>query len=396
MEKDTWTGITDAVREKAGSTNAYVAGEVAPVIRALNTYEVESLMAVANGEYIPPAGVAYNSVTVDVSDSIIPRDLPDDGKTYIGYIVPEGTPDHIRTATICFSQTAANGVVLDWGDGSPPESFPSTGNQTATHDYAETGREYIISLRVAAGTVSFGGSNTRTVVGSTDYRNSAHNRARLKWCLFGDGVLAVGTRAFDYSLALQEVILSEGIRTVSSYAFNNCVSLRRVTLPNSITGTGANLFNNCYSLKAVSIPNSVSSMGASTFYGCWALEEVKLPEAMSELPQSSFHNCQCLTTLQLPNGLTSIGTQGFYVCTSLASMTIPPLVTSIGGAAFSTCYSLNRLRFEAQTPPSAATTTTFASLPTTCVISVPRGSLAAYTSATYYPDSNTYTYIEED
>jgi hypothetical protein len=38
--------------------------------------------------------------------------------------------------------------------------------------------------------------------------------------------------------------------------------------------------------------------------------------------------------------------------------------------------------------------TTFANIPTDCVIVVPTGTLSAYTSATNYPDSATYTYIE--
>ena len=38
---------------------------------------------------------------------------------------------------------------------------------------------------------------------------------------------------------------------------------------------------------------------------------------------------------------------------------------------------------------------TFTSLPTTCVIYVPTGTLSAYTGTSNMPNKNTYTYIEE-
>lgn len=45
--------------------------------------------------------------------------------------------------------------------------------------------------------------------------------------------------------------------------------------------------------------------------------------------------------------------------------------------------------------PNMGGASCFSSLPTTCVISVPTGSLSAYTSEANYPDPDTYTYIEE-
>jgi hypothetical protein len=53
------------------------------------------------------------------------------------------------------------------------------------------------------------------------------------------------------------------------------------------------------------------------------------------------------------------------------------------------------MRFEGTTPPTVANSNAFSKVPTDCIISVPVGSLSAYTTATNYPDPATYTYVEE-
>ena len=99
--------------------------------------------------------------------------------------------------------------------------------------------------------------------------------------------------------------------------------------------------------------------------------------------------------VELGSGVTSIGNGAFSDCYSLSSITIPDGVTSIGNGAFSYCYGLARLYFLPTTPPSVSNSDAFSDIPTDCVIHVPAGSLSAYTSATNYPSSSTYTYVED-
>ena len=70
-------------------------------------------------------------------------------------------------------------------------------------------------------------------------------------------------------------------------------------------------------------------------------------------------------------------------------------VTSIGDGAFSACFGIARLYFLPTTPPSVSSSNAFIDIPTDCIIHVPVGSLNAYTSATNYPSSSTYTYVED-
>jgi len=109
----------------------------------------------------------------------------------------------------------------------------------------------------------------------------------------------------------------------------------------------------------------------------------------------AFNYCSSLTSTTIPDGVTSIGNSAFSGCSSLASITIPDSVTSIGSSAFSGCYGLGEIHFLQSTPPTVSATNAFSNLQSDCKIYVPAGSLAAYTSATNYPSSSTYTYIEE-
>ena len=131
--------------------------------------------------------------------------------------------------------------------------------------------------------------------------------------------------------------------------FQNCSSLASITIPSSVTSIGNNMFQNCYSLASITILSSV----------------------------------------------TSIGNNAFHTCYSLASITIPSSVTSIAGSAFQNCYGLAELHFLPSTPPTVSNVNAFTNLQTDCKIYVPTGSLEAYTNATNYPSSSTYTYIEE-
>lgn len=91
--------------------------------------------------------------------------ITDDGKTrlYIE-IASQGRMD----VPLYFQQTIANGVTIDWGDGSATETLSGTGNVNTTHKYADIGK-YVITLDVAEGCVlSLGhGSSSYCVMGST-------------------------------------------------------------------------------------------------------------------------------------------------------------------------------------------------------------------------------------
>ena len=169
------------------------------------------------------------------------------------YITDDGaTRLHIRIATVgrmtvplYIGQTVANGVSIDWGDGSTVKTLAGTGNKNTTHTYAEPG-DYIISLMPEDGcTLSFGdGSSWYCVIGST------------------------GNNSKVYCNMLQDVSIGKNVTSIGTNAFRSCYSLASITIPDSVTSIGNNAFYECSSLASITIPDSVTSIGSSAFYSC--------------------------------------------------------------------------------------------------------------------------------
>ena len=155
--------------------------------------------------------------------------------------------------------------------------------------------------------------------------------------------------------------------------------------------------NSAYSnaIRKVELGSSVTSISDSAFEECYILSSITIPDGVTSIGGSAFRYCYSLSSITIPDGVTSIGNYAFDECYSLSSITIPDGVTSIGDSAFYNCYGLAHLYFLPTTPPSVSNSNAFENIPTDCVIHVPVGSLSAYTSATNYPSSSTYTYVED-
>ena len=182
-------------------------------------------------------------------------------------------------------------------------------------------------------------------------------------------VTSIGDRAFYYCSGLTSVTIPNGVTSIGNYAFYECRSLTSVTIPNSVTSIGEWAFTYCISLTSVTIPNSVTSIGDRAFY-----------------------YCSGLTSVTIPNSVTSIGGSAFYGCSGLTSVTIPNSVTSIGEGAFYECSGLTSIVSNAVVPPALGNEV-FTN-PNSCNVTVPCGSLEAYTSSqwnNYFPNR-----IEED
>ena len=172
------------------------------------------------------------------------------------YITDDGaTRLHIRIATVgrmtvplYINQNVANGVSINWGDGSAAETLAGTGNVNTSHTYAEPG-DYVISLMPEDGcTLSLGGNS--------DY-----------YCVIG----LTGNFSRVYCNMLQDVFVGENVTSIGAYAFQYCYSLASITIPNGVTSIGAYAFQYCYSLASITIPNGVTSIGAYAFNGCYGM-----------------------------------------------------------------------------------------------------------------------------
>ena len=209
------------------------------------------------------------------------------------YITDDGaTKLHIRIATVgrmtvplYIGQTVANGVSIDWGDGSAAKTLSGTGNVNTSHTYAEPG-DYVISLMPQDGcTLSFGdGSSSHCVMGSTENNGNV------------------------YCNMLQEVYVGKNVTSISGYAFQKCPSLASITIPDGVTSIGNSAFAYCYSLASITIPDGVTSIGNSAFAYCYGMRyyDFSACTAIPTVPSAYVFNgipsdCQMLIPSSLYN-----------------------------------------------------------------------------------------------
>lgn len=282
------------------------------------------------------------------------RDYPvvGDGKTYLHIVVDDAR----LPLTLYFTQSVANAVTFDWGDGSEQStSGASTSSQSLSHTYATEG-EYTVAIDVLDGTIQYGGGEGGFMLSG--------NSARCTWL-----------RALE--------IGSHGSPTIGMMAFINCHNLRSVKLPDNMTSVlNSSAFQGCISLAEIEIPSSVTEIGSNAFSSCSNLRSVDIPSSVTVIGQQAFSNCGSLESIELPPNLVGIYGSTFLQCYRLRTVTIPVSVASIGQYAFRRS-GLEWAHLLRSTPPTGATGM-FDNIPDGFAIYVPAESVAAYKAANYW------------
>jgi hypothetical protein len=272
--------------------------------------ELTKLPALPAHEGLICQGWNYDLATIKLYNKAVnvgANYITDDGKTrlYIK-IAAEGR----MNVPLYFSQTVANGVTIDWGDGSATETLAGTGYVNTSHTYANIG-DYVINLEVTNGALELGYLlDSYSVMGSFEANEKV------------------------YCNMLQKAEIGNGITYIGDGAFDSCYSLASVTIPNSVTNIGIGAFGFCHSLTSVVVPNGVTNIDDWAFCDCYSLTSIMIPDGVTTFGAGPFCNCHSLASIVIPDGVTSIGDSAFATCVSLASIIIPNSVTSIDGYAF--------------------------------------------------------------
>lgn len=279
----------------------------------------------------------YASAEVSVSGGG-DEPVPDDGKTRIWIHIADGTPDNRLTFYLRFTASVANNTTVDWGDG-VSETLGSTTPTNYSHKYP-SGGDYIITMTVNTGTISFEGTNGNSgdsIYGSRGKTNY-YNQSRITRIIFGNSVT-----------------------TIDSYACNQCYGLTSVTILDGVTSIGTQAFSYCHSLASVVVLSSVTVIASMAFYQCYSLESITMPDSITTLGDYVFNSCYSLTSLVIPNSVTSIGTY-----------------------AFAPCNAISEFHFKPTTPPSVSNSNAFNGVSSDCIVYVPKGRLNAYKTATNF------------
>ena len=287
-----------------------------------------------------------------------------DGKDHVYVDVPKSANDNYFYLTVaCVNAGSGDGTVtVDWGDGTSPSSDTVSKNSSKgfTHYYSQAGL-YDIKVSYSGGAVSVYGRVS-----------AVGKRGFVKAITFGTATNALQGKfpAGNYDI----IILSGGKGSIGKLAeqnYSSCYVFPRGWA--GLYGTSNYFTGNANAVKSISFPNGAAYTGGGY----------------------NFSGCGCLRRIYFTESITSVGQQTLYNCFSLARLDIPSTVTSIATKAFAGCSGIRELHFYSATPPTVAAVDAFTSLPTACKIYVPTGYLTAYTTASNYPDPNTYTYAEE-
>lgn len=385
----------------------------------------------------------YSDIVANIVDRIDVGQnyITDDGKTRIYIHLDDGRLDP------WLSLAVGGSVDIDWGDGSAHstitgENAGSSAVSSTQHVYSSPG-DYVINLTVTGtasitGAVNIGskllwdadssisyshrgyqssirrievGSNVRistygcNALSNLEYitipsnisnllmGNAFQNDYNLKCIVLPDVPTSIGARAFSNCYALRIASINKKAVTIAQYAFNYCTSLEHAPITKAVTRIDTGAFSYCYRLRKVKLSSQIATFAAGVFQYCYGLNKAEINISAADFSQA-FNNCQTLE-YAIIDGAKNIKSTCFASCYSLRKLELRSSIESIAASSISNCYSLGEIHFYSNTPPTVADSNAFTNLPTDCKIYVPTGKLSAYTSASNYPDPNTYTYAEE-
>lgn len=356
---DFLTDIADAIREKKGTTGTInpqdFSSEIASIesggggaveskpIKDVNFFDYDGtvLYSYTTEQFrglstLPPLptreGLVCQGWNYDIKDIKDVQDVgaiyvTDDNKTrlYIHIEVPEQLAVEIR-----LNQNTANGVTIDWGDGST-SSQSSTGHIIFNHTYGNVGH-YCIAITKTKGTVTLGrGSSSYSLLGSSSgYGNNLVYKAEL-----GTG-FKLDSYAFSACNSLRFVTIPEGLAEFDTSLFQGCYSLAHINIPKSVTKLGNNVFYNCYGLEHISLCNGISSIGSSAMRNNHTLKRLVLPAKLASISANMCQTNRCMVEVYNSNAST-YGNAAFSGIENLIRFKMPPNVTSIG-----TTFTSNR------------------------------------------------------
>ena len=160
---------------------------------------------------------------------------------------------HLREAKLaslempfCIQQMAGT-VIIDWGDGSAPETITAAGIYSHTWQVNQYPADVVIDIEYVPS------GSTKLVLGRA----------------VGNTPYGLFNNETYYAGCVEKVEFGNNIDFLTySSTFRNCTHLREINLPDGVTSIGSNAFSGCTNLALTVLPDGLTSVGGYAFSSC--------------------------------------------------------------------------------------------------------------------------------
>lgn len=184
-----------------------------------NNTEIATMSSSGTKVLKTEATSCYTDVTVKYIDpeEINPKK---DGLTHIYLTIPPKSTTPI-TIPLYWNQSIANGVEVNWGDGTAPFTVNGTGNITSmAHEYQTSGHyEITLERKIEECDIKLGTGNSGTGLLGDSSITANTVRGVLSGVETGNGVSTIQAYCFCRHAGIRKVLLGKDITTIGNYGF---------------------------------------------------------------------------------------------------------------------------------------------------------------------------------
>lgn len=127
----------------------------------------------------------------------------------------------------------------------------------------------------------------------------------------------------------------------------DCSGLKSANIGDGVTAIGDKAFYECLSLTSVNLGSSVTTIGDEAFRGCSNLTSVTIPDSVTTIGEFAFCGCDRVTTFTIGSSVIEIGdfalpTFGYRLKSLYCKAIVPPSLGSYDGSMWH--YDLSEFR----------------------------------------------------
>ncbi len=176
------------------------------------------------------------------------------------------------------------------------------------------------------------------------YINQEINISSIKKIIFADGITEIDDNSFEFSNALESVIIPDSVKRIGKRAFYGCEKLVNIDIGKNVTDMGFQaLYPTGYSKKS-NLENGALYLDNYLLYADIEYTGVfSVKEGTKLISNFAFAESAGITEIILPDSVEIIGYRGFSNCENLVSLTIGKGLTTVNEAAFSGCNKLQNV-----------------------------------------------------